>query len=660
MSNLKRNFTITKCEDNISNKDDLDDILNFENLKKERSSDDVESHERDVESQNYNDIEKIHIYQYIDEIDTFIINSSNIYTLSVLGLIDKLIIKYNFKIQNIKKYISSSFGTLISVYLSFGYSPKDILLIFFEKIKLNGNILNIYQKYGIFELDIFIDELLKPLFDKLGYVPTLLDIYKNTGKNIVFLTYNLSLNKSVYFDFKNNPNDRIDVLVKTCCNIPIVFTKYMYNEHEYIDYTFISKDEIILSENVGNNLNDTIQLYKRIIFDTNTIKTTHNDVKNMNISEYIFYIFETLFNKNNSKIYSKSLIGNEIKFTIDTYSYDITLFLDISQRYKEFIKLYSYGFDTNCNFINIRKCQNKKNIDNTLSEINPKNIEKIKNISGVVFAGGGTNVNALLGMYKCLCDYNIISNKNIKTLIGTSAGSILALCFAMNFKSIDSLNFYSEFKFSENVYNSLKNISITDSILNKGILSNNILLNCLENIFIKYNDGIIPTLLDIKNKYDKELVCVTYNMTKNKLEYLNYKNSPELLVTYACVMSSCIPILFNPFEYKNNLYIDGAVGSNLPIELAHEHKDLNFACFGFGKKIIPIHNNLFEYLFKILYEKQYIYENEKIESSVENCEYFIYNKDFLNNPVVSSKKEILKIYNEGYKHVLKNYIKINN
>jgi predicted acylesterase/phospholipase RssA len=364
----------------------------------------------------------------------------------------------------------------------------------------------------------------------------------------------------------------------------------------------------------------------------------------MNISEYIFYIFELLSNQEKKEKYSNE---KEINITIDTYNYDITLFLDNTQRYIELIKLYNCGFDKDCDFVTVKK-QNQKNNNKYVKN-------KINSFEGVVFAGGGNKVCCLSGMYEYLCK----NYKNdIKTLIGTSAGSMLACLLAMNHDSDCIYKFLIEFKLSDNIKKSLKNISITDTIQKKGILNNNIILNYLENVFTKYNDGIIPTLLDIKNKYDKELVCVTYNITKNKLEYLNYKNSPDLLVTYACVMSSCIPIVFNPFEYKNNLYLDGCVLSNFPVEYTSEYKNINFACFGFNNKVYSLFDNILEHLMKIFYEKANINENEKMDSNIENCEYFIYTGNNKYNPLIVNEKELLDMYNNGYKCMMeKNTVK---
>jgi NTE family protein len=142
------------------------------------------------------------------------------------------------------------------------------------------------------------------------------------------------------------------------------------------------------------------------------------------------------------------------------------------------------------------------------------------------------------------------------------------------------------------------------------------------------------------------------------LEYLNYKNSPDLLVTYACVMSSCIPIVFNPFEYKNNLYLDGCVLSNFPVEYTSEYKNINFACFGFNNKVYSLFDNILEHLMKIFYEKANINENEKMDSNIENCEYFIYTGINKYNPLIVNEKELLDMYNNGYKCMMeKNTVK---
>jgi len=113
----------------------------------------------------------------------------------------------------------------------------------------------------------------------------------------------------------------------------------------------------------------------------------------------------------------------------------------------------------------------------------------------------------------------------------------------------------------------------------KYLCSNQQLLAKCDQIFTQFNNGEIPTLLDIYNKYNKELVCVTYNLTKGKVEYLNYENSPDLLVTHAMTMTSCIPILFNPFEYKGCLYIDGCIISNFSIEYVQFYPDKHFLGF---------------------------------------------------------------------------------
>ena len=40
----------------------------------------------------------------------------------------------------------------------------------------------------------------------------------------------------------------------------------------------------------------------------------------------------------------------------------------------------------------------------------------------------------------------------------------------------------------------------------------------------------VPSLLELYELYNKEFICVTYNLTKKKTEYLNYREYPNLSV----------------------------------------------------------------------------------------------------------------------------------
>ena len=93
--------------------------------------------------------------------------------------------------------------------------------------------------------------------------------------------------------------------------------------------------------------------------------------------------------------------------------------------------------------------------------------------------------------------------------------------------------------------------------------------------------GFYPTLKDLKDKFGKTLICSTYNLTEQNIEYLSYENHPNLPCITAIRMSSNLPLIFENFKYGNSLYVDGGVCDNFPIDLGDR----------IGKKILGIFIN---------------------------------------------------------------------
>ncbi len=80
--------------------------------------------------------------------------------------------------------------------------------------------------------------------------------------------------------------------------------------------------------------------------------------------------------------------------------------------------------------------------------------------------------------------------------------------------------------------------------------------------------GFIPTMAELYETYEKDLTCVTYNVSKTKTEYLNRIDNPNLSCIEALKMSCNIPIIFEKYIYDNCFYIDGAIMDNFPISYA--------------------------------------------------------------------------------------------
>ena len=543
-------------------------------------------------------------------------------------------------INNIKNYVSSSLGTIVTIYLAFQYNPKQIIQIFYNNLLfINDNILNIVNTFGIFELSCFINKLLEPIYIKLGNIPTLKDIYNLTNVNCVFIGYNFTKNKINLYNYKTYPDTKIDEIIQKCCVIPLLFKKYTNNsskidlEDLYIDYSLIDDNEYYYAIKLFNKS-------KLLLLKTSIIYQDENiNMNDISIFEYAKNLFETIQNREKDYI-DNSYYSNIININVKRYNK--TLLFDDFIKYKFFINLYCEGFDNSPKYID----NSPKYIDNSLHN------ESI--YSGIVIAGGGTNVFNLVGGIKYCIEKNIINLNDIDTFIGTSAGSFICTMLVLNFNIEDVIDVYIN-DISKKLNFNFKNIYVTERINEKSIYSNKVLIESYEQFFIKHNDGQIPTLLDIKNKYGKNIFYTVYNLTKNKLEYINYENSPDLLVTHACAMSSCIPFIFNPIEYNKCFYIDGGIKSNYSVEITEKYSDKKF--IGFGLTFLSNYSkmNIFEFLFYFIFENSRKYQVTKIKKST-NCDSYcmtiVYNDDREGeNLLIVTKNTIIKYMESGYKYM---------
>ena len=74
------------------------------------------------------------------------------------------------------------------------------------------------------------------------------------------------------------------------------------------------------------------------------------------------------------------------------------------------------------------------------------------------------------------------------------------------------------------------------------------------------------TLKELYDKTNKEINLITYNITTCSEETLNYLTYPDLMLWEGLYMTSALPFLFNPYEYKTKIYIDGGIVNNFPID----------------------------------------------------------------------------------------------
>ena len=190
----------------------------------------------------------------------------------------------------------------------------------------------------------------------------------------------------------------------------------------------------------------------------------------------------------------------------------------------------------------------------------------MENINTLFFSGGAMKCLSILGSLKYLFENNIINNdfKNIKDIYFVSGSSIYLTPLLIGFSMDSTIDLFKRINY--------KGLSGIDNMKLQNLFDNYGLTKITDYKFI------ISTILKAKNipeeitlKEFYELIKINLhfrviNVNKQRNEYLNKDNSPDLSYIDAICMTSCIPLLFEPIEYNGCKYVDGGVNNNFPYE----------------------------------------------------------------------------------------------
>ena len=171
------------------------------------------------------------------KIDTLVLSGGSVKGILFLGSLHFL--SEVLDMSGVKTYIGTSIGAIICYFLLIGYLPLEIQtsistrefvneIDFFNVIKiLHGDSVTSYDK-----IDQYIMEM---TMKKIGYMPTMEDLYNSFGKKLVCTTYNLSLQKSENISYHNYPNIPVNAALRMSSNLPIIFPQFDYMGNAYID-----------------------------------------------------------------------------------------------------------------------------------------------------------------------------------------------------------------------------------------------------------------------------------------------------------------------------------------------------------------------------------------------------------------------------------------
>lgn len=188
-------------------------------------------------------------------------------------------------------------------------------------------------------------------------------------------------------------------------------------------------------------------------------------------------------------------------------------------------------------------------------------------IETLLISGASTKAPIFIGCIRGLYEKKIINHKldGIKHIITCSIGMLLSIYLLLNVP----LNVLEEAIMKINFLDLLDvdSIDINSILFQNGMFDNDKITSLIQGLLKhKYNKSD----LTLQELYEINPILLTVkccNVTRGYNEYINYKTHPNLSISLLLKMTTCLPFIFKPIEYNDNLYVDGGLTGGYPIEL---------------------------------------------------------------------------------------------
>jgi len=273
-------------------------------------------------------------------------------------------------------------------------------------------------------------------------------------------------------------------------------------------------------------------------------------------------------------------------------------------------------------------------------------------IKHIVIGGGGQYGLTMYGIIKEAHKKGFWEYKNIKSLYGTSIGSLVCLLITLNY-DWDILDRYFIERPWETVFN-FDLSTIMHAFENRGLFDQTIMDKLIKPLLLGKNIPVNITLKELYNLTGIELYITTSEIVNFELNVLSYKTHPEWLVLDAIYASCSLPVIFSPIIKNNCCYIDGGLFSSYPLDLCIKNNCDTDEIFAIRKvsnnkrEPIDYKSSLFDIVKNIIRNAMKSFNNIPL-NTIEN-EININGSPISFEGIISfstSKEERIKMINEG-------------
>tara|TARA_Y100000590_G_scaffold466461_1_gene641927 strand:- start:1241 stop:2071 length:831 start_codon:yes stop_codon:yes gene_type:complete len=192
----------------------------------------------------------------------------------------------------------------------------------------------------------------------------------------------------------------------------------------------------------------------------------------------------------------------------------------------------------------------------------------------IVFSGGGIKLLCHIGFLEYLEENNLLDN--IENYSASSIGCVIILCLVLDYKIKEIKEFLIKLNFFKSINIDVDNI--INYISDLGIDDGTNFRRIVEIIIRKKSIDASITMGELYELNKKNIIFAVSNINTNKTEYLNYKDTPNVKVIDAIMMSCSFPFYFVPITMNNSKYIDGGLFNNYPINVFEDDLEHTIGC----------------------------------------------------------------------------------
>jgi predicted acylesterase/phospholipase RssA len=276
---------------------------------------------------------------------------------------------------------------------------------------------------------------------------------------------------------------------------------------------------------------------------------------------------------------------------------------------------------------------------------------ELMSFKSVVIAGGALKVISAIGCLQYL--YEKKCYDKIINYVGTSAGALISFFAVLGYTPTAMIEFIKTHLYTDDI--SQFNIEEAFNMFESYGLSSGESINKFTREILRSKMGVEDiSFIDLAKKTGKNLVVCVSNLSKERCEFLGVDTEPDMSVLLAIRISCSLPLIFAPITYKDDIYLDGVMYNNFPIDYfkGSTLRDI------FGINIMnPSYQktgNLFEYLTFIIYTlleksqqyKQYASDHEKniVTINMEDPDWF----SIMDLKITFPKESIDAYFLQGY------------